>query len=261
MAIFACQFFSFELGDWTGRWKSRFQVSRKVVGVVLAAAAFIIVIGLYVPKIHSWALYYKLSEPLAGFPNLKYQRLSPEQLFYALAIIPVAVSGLLAAAVLSKRRGLPTLFFTYLFLFALMLPAFADGKKLMDTAVIKSKWRYEPCRIFKDEFEFGKDTKVLISKNLHKSTWMLGRNVESHCQMFNIFFGAKLGYEQFVDGTEEDILRGEYDYALLISDNETQQLMQKAEFKQLTGKYELRQSNAVHPGGQGVVPLILLKRR
>lgn len=260
MAIFACQFFHFDLKGQAGIGKG-FTISRRGFGIILAAAAFIIVIGLYVPKIHSWAIYYKLDEPLVGFPNLKYQRLSPEQLFYALAIIPVAVTGLLITALLSKKRGLATLFFTALFLFALMLPSFSDGKGLMDTAVVKSRWRYEACRVFKDDFEFGRDTKILISKNVHQYTWMLGRNVESHCHIFNIFFNTRLNYEQFIDGTQGDVLRGDYDYAILIADDETRQMMQGGEFGQLMTGYELRQKEALHPSGRGAVPLILLKKR
>jgi len=260
MAIFACQFFHFDLKGQAGIGKG-FTISRRGFGIILAAAAFIIVIGLYVPKIHSWAIYYKLDEPLVGFPNLRYQRLSPEQLFYALAIIPVAVTGLLITALLSKKRGLATLFFTALFLFALMLPSFSDGKGLMDTAVVKSRWRYEACRVFKDDFEFGRDTKILISKNVHQYTWMLGRNVESHCHIFNIFFNTRLNYEQFIDGTQGDVLRGDYDYAILIADDETRQMMQGGEFGQLMTGYELRQKEALHPSGRGAVPLILLKKR
>ncbi len=263
MAIFACQLFHFDLKGQAGIGTG-FTISRMGFGIILAAAAFIIVISLFVPKIHSLAVYYKLDESVMGFPNLRYQRLSPEQLFYALAIIPVAMTGLLVTSVLSKKRGLPTLFFTSLFLFALMLPAFADGKVLMDTAVVKSRWRYEACRVFEDDFEFDKDTRILISENVHSRTWMLGREHERFCYsayMFNIYFNRKLDCDQVFIGKEEDILKADFDYAILIADEQTMQLMQRPEFSQLKKRYELKQKEALHPSGRGAVPLILLKKR
>ena len=79
--------------------------------------------------------------------------------------------------------------------------------------------------------------------------------------MFNIYFNRKLDCDQVFVGKEADILKADFDYAILIADEQTMQLMQRPEFKQLMGRYELKQKEAVHPSGRGAVPLILLKKR
>lgn len=79
----------------------------------------------------------------------------------------------------------------------------------------KSEWRFEPYRVFADELRFGEDVKILVSKDIHERSWMLGRPGGANCCMFNVFFNQKFTYEQFIDGEVEDILKGDYTYAFL----------------------------------------------
>jgi hypothetical protein len=260
MAIWAAQFFSF---DFDGRlfFKNNLSISRKAAGFAVVIAAFVLAL-LFAGKVSDIALYYKLNADLTGrFPNVRWENMTPEELFYMLCLMPVAIAGLLITAVVSKKRGLAAVFFTALFLFALVLPAYSDGRKLLQTSAVKSKWRFAACRAFKGDLKFDKNTKMLVSKNVFGRTWLLGRDAQSHCHIFNIFFNQKLRYDQFIDGSEADILKGDYDYAILIADEQTVQMSKKPEFQRLLAEYELKQADALHPSGEGAVPLILLKKR
>jgi hypothetical protein len=257
MAIFAAQFFNFETAG-VLRFDSGGQaVSRKFLAVALVFAAFIIILFLLVPRIDSIVEYYRLdTSKVPAFPNLRYDRLTDSQLLYMLVIMPLAMSGLLVAAVLTKKKVLPSLFFVSLCLFALMLPPFRDGYQFMDAACKKSKWRFEPCRAFKDDLKFDSNTKIVVSKNVFGRTWLMGRDARAHCHIFNIFFNQKLRYDQFTDGTDADILKGEYDYALLLADDFVN-LRGKPEFQKMQGKFALKTADVVHPSG-GMVPLVML---
>ena len=261
MAIFGAQFFNFGAAETPAVYKAARDYSKRFLGIGLMAAAFVIIAFILVPKIDAIVEYYKLDgSKILSFPHLRYDRLSNPQLLYMLAIMPLAMSGLLVTAVLTKnKRGLPNLFFTSLFLFALILPPLRESAGLIDTAYKKSKWRYEPCRIFEDEFTFGPDTKILVSKTLFQSSWLLGRDASAHCHMFNIYFNGCLKYEQFIDGGEEDILKADYDYALL-SVQDIINLRQKETFTSIMQKYSLVEGQAVHPWSGGQLQIFLLKK-
>jgi hypothetical protein len=174
--------------------------------------------------------------------------------------MPVALSGLLVTALLTRnKRGLPNLFFVSLCLFALILPPLRESGELIDTAYKKSKWRYEACRVFKNEFKFEKDTRILVSKDLFQSTWLLGRDAQAHCHMFNIYFNSRLRYEQFIDGSEEDILKADYDYAV-ISVEDMINLRQKEAFTNIMQKYRLVEGQAVYPWTGSLLQIFLLKK-
>jgi hypothetical protein len=256
MAVWAAQFFSF---DFEGRlfFKNNFSISKKAAALAAGGTAFILVI-IFTGKITDIALFYKLDTELAGFPNVRWERMTAEELFYMLGILPIAVSGLLITAAISKKRGPAAVFLTALFLFAMILPAFNDGRKLLQTAAGKSRWRFEVCRTFKDDFKFERDTKIVVSKNVFSRTWLMGRDAQSHCHIFNIFFNQKLRYDQFSDGTEADIIKGDYNYAVLFA-GDLINLRGKPEFQKLQGKFALKSADVEYPSG-GTVPLVLLSK-
>ena len=257
MAIWAAQFFSF---DFEGRlfFKNNFSTSKKVAFFAAAVAAFILTL-VFSAKITDIALYYKLDANLIGrFPNVRWENLTAEELFYMLGLMPVAVAGLIITASLSKKRGLAAFFFTALFLFALILPAYNDGKKLLQTAAIKSKWRFEACRVFKNDFKFNQDTKILVSRVVFPATWSMGRDAPAHCHIFNIYFNQKLRYEQFINASDADILKGDYDYCLLL-DIELSKLRTSPEFSKIAAGFTTKSANVVSPQGQPWTLVLLSK--
>ena len=262
MCIFAAQFFRFEFSEQVPlRIMGQF-VSRKVAAYALVAVAFILILGILMPKVAELVQYYKLEDAeraLNDFPNVKYERMTASQLLTTFVLLPIAISILLVAGALAQKRGLICLFFSALCLFAIMIPSFSDSKDLVLTSVTRSRWRYEPCRIFKNQMKFDKDTKILISKNLFSGMWLLGRNAQAHCHMFNIYLNQKLNYDQFIDGGLEDILKGGYTYAILTSDD-LAVLQKSPQFDRLLKNYEVKQDFTRYPSTDDMVPLILLKK-
>lgn len=274
LCIWAAQFFWFKFSGPPLRFKNNFHIPRAVAATVLVLAAFLMIIFVFVPKIPSMVEYYKLNTWTGGFPNLRYNRLSTSQLFYALAIIPVAVTGLLIVETMSKKRGLIALFFSFLFLFSLTFPPLVENISKLNQRLVakKSEWRFLPYIIFADQIRFDKNTKILVSKDIHRSSWMLGRDLQSHCFMFNIYFnqnvdcwqppeGGRFNWtsDQFIDGTWEDILKGNYDYAFLTV-RDWKGIGEKYNVDHLLKSYELKMET-VHRTRTGVFQLILLKKR
>lgn len=262
LCIWAAQFFWFEFSGLPVRWRNYPHIPRSVVAFILVLAAFVIVC-IFMPKIPAMVEYYKLNEPIVGFPNLKYQRLSGEQVFYMLAIIPSAFTGLLIVAAMSKRRGLAALFFSALCLFALALPPLASNISSLNRRLMaqKSQWRFEPFRVFKDELRFDKDTKILVLRDIHKRSWMLGRNAKANCHMLNIFFNGSLDYDQVVSGGADDILKGDYTYAFLTA-RDWRGISEKHNVEHLLRDYEPKTDRtAVYSTRSGPMQLILLKKR
>ena len=262
MCIWAAQFFRFDFGGQPPLRIMGQNVSRRAASYALVAVAFILILGILMPKVAGLIQYYKLEDAAASlndFPNVKYERMTPSQLLTTFFIIPIAISVLLVTAALAVKRGLVNLFLTSLCLFAIMVPSFSDSKDLVLTAVTKSRWRYEPCRIFKNEMKFDKDTKILISKNLFSGMWLLGRDAQSHCHMFNIYLNQKLNYDQFIDGSIEDILKGGYTYAIITGDD-LAVLQKSPQFEKLLKNYEAKQDFARYPSSNNMVPLVLLKK-
>jgi len=263
MCIWASQFLRFDFHEQVPVQIVGQTISKKAAAYVLGAIAFILVLGILMPNFTGLVKYYKLEDAAASlndFPNVKYERMYPNQLVTTFILLPIVVSGLLAAAALSQKRGLVNLFLTSLCLFAIMIPSFADSRELVKTAVTKSRWRYEPCRVFKDEMKFDKDTKILVSKNLFASMWMLGRDRDSHCYMFNICLNQKLNLEQFIDGSIEDIVKGGYTYAFLTADD-LAFIQKSTQFENLLKSYEVKQGLARHPSSNEMVPLVLIKKK
>ncbi len=201
MCIWAVQFFKF---DTAGHlvWKSlNRSIPRQAIAFALVLAAFIIA-----------CFSMSFVDELDDFFKLK----GPD-IFYTAVILPISVTILVIVGGLSKKRGLIALFVSFVcFFFIICYSLTANLTYLKKKVVVqKSEWRYEPYRIFADELRFDKDVKILVSKDIHKRSWMLGREVMSHCWMFNVFFNQKFNYDQFIDGSWEDILKGDYTYAFL----------------------------------------------
>ena len=57
--------------------------------------------------------------------------------------------------------------------------------------------------------------------------------------MFNIFFNQKYDFDQFIDGSRENILKGGYDYALLTW-REWKDISEKHNIEHLKKKYEVK---------------------
>jgi len=218
---------------------------------------------MFLPKIPGLVEYYKLDGPVMGFHNLKYNKLDSEQVFYILVIIPLAVTVLLIVGTMSKKRGLTALFFSSVCLFVLVFPALGHNISLLKqrTVAQKSEWRFEPYRVFEEELQFEKGARILVSKEMHTRSWMLGRNAKAHCHMFNIFYNQNFDYDQFVDGTWEDILKGDYTYAFLTG-RDWKDISEKHNVAHLLRDYELKtDERAVYRTRSGPMQLILLKRR
>lgn len=262
VSIWAAQFFRFKLSGAPLSWKGGPRIPRLAAGIFLVLVSFIIGL-MFLPKIPGLVEYYKLDGPVMGFHNLKYNKLDSEQVFYILVIIPLAVTVLLIVGTMSKKRGLAALFFSSVCLFVLVFPALGHNITLLKqrTVAQRSEWRFEPYRVFEDELQFEKDARILVSKEMHTRSWMLGRNAKAHCHMFNIFYNQNFDYEQFVDGSWEDILKGDYAYAFLTV-LDWKGISEKHNVAHLLRDYELKtDERAVYRTRSGPMQLILLKRR
>ena len=174
--------------------------------------------------------------------------------FYDTVISPLAVTGLLLYAVVLRKRGKVALFVLSLCLFFIIyFPLRGTFTSLKERiAAQRSEWRYEPYRVFANELSFDKDIKIVVSKNIYASSNMLGRGFESHCWMFNVFFNEKFDVNQFIDGTWDDILKGDYTYAFLTW-SDWMGISKKFDIEHLKKNYTLK---ADRPTPQ----LILLKK-
>ena len=137
--------------------------------------------------------------------------------FYVCMILPLATTGLLICASLLKKRGPLALFLLSLCLFFVIYFPFRSNLTSLKGGDVaqKSVWRFMPYHVFASELRFDRDVIILVSRDVHASSWMLGRDAWSHCSMFNIFFNQKFDFDQFIDGSWEDIIKGNYTYAIL----------------------------------------------
>ncbi len=174
--------------------------------------------------------------------------------FYDTVISPLAVTGLLLYAVVLRKRGRAALFVLSLCLFFIIyFPLRSTITSLKERIVARqSEWRYEPYRVFADELSVDKNVKIVISKNIYAKSGRLGRGFESHCWMFNVFFNQKLDSRSFVDGTWDDILKGDYTYAFLAW-ADWKGISEKYNVEQLVKNYAVRADEATQ--------VVLLKRR
>ena len=262
VSIWAAQFFAFDFSGQPLRWENRYSVPRRAVSLFLVLVSLIIA-GVFVYKIPEMTEYYKLNGLVTGFHDLKYNRLNGEQIFYMLVTIPTFLTALLIVGVMSKKRGLPTLFFSSLCLFVLVLSPLTGNISLLQKGDVarRSEWRFEPFRVFKDEIQFAKGDKIVISKDIHPRSWMLGRRAKAHCHMLNIYFNAHFDYDEVVDGGIEDILKADYAYAFITA-KDWNDIKQKHNAEFLLNSYELKtDQNAVFRTRTGQMQLILLKKR
>lgn len=201
ICIWASQFFHFKMNWSLFRGKSHTGILKSLVVLVPVLLAFVIVL----------AFMSKAADIAQG------TRLKTSEQLYANAIMPLSTTMLLIVAVASRKRALTALFLSSLCLFFIIYFPFSNNLTSLKQRVVakKSEWRYEPYRVFTNELRFDKDVKILVSKDVHKRSWMLGRDVRSHCWMFNVFFNQKFDYDRFIDGSWEDVLKGNYTYAFL----------------------------------------------
>jgi hypothetical protein len=175
--------------------------------------------------------------------------------FYHGVILPFATTIVLFIVIAFKKRSPAVWFFLFLCLFFIMyVPLRSNLTKLTARTLAKeSMRRYEPYRVFANELSFDKkNVKILVSKDIYERTRMLGRDLQSHCWMFNVFFNQKFDYENFIDGDQKDILKGNYTYAFL-TEQDWKEIYQKYNVKYLLNDYTLR--------GDRATQLIFLKKR
>jgi len=250
ICVWASQFFRFRLSeaDCKSRLKTPGFLSKILIYSAVVSLAFIIVSFL----MHRTADFVRS----AGWQ-------SPDR-FYTCVILPLAITGLLISASVLRKRAFVAVFFTSLCLFFAIYYPVSNNMVLLKkkVAVNKSQWRYEPYRVFADEITFDKNVKILVSADIYKRSWMLGREARAHGWMFNVFFnqefecGLSSNFEheigQFIDGSWEDILRGDYDYGFLTW-RDWNGIREKHDTEQLLRKYTLKSDKKTQ--------LILLKKR
>jgi len=173
--------------------------------------------------------------------------------FYLCLILPLATTGLLICASLLKKRGLAAQFILWLCLFFVIYFPFSVNLALLKQGDIaqKSVWRFMPYHVFANELRFDRDVIILVSRDVRVRSTMLGRDAWSHCSMFNIFFNQKFDFDQFIDGSWEDIIKGDYTYAILTL-QDWKGIGEKYNVEHLTKKYDVESDEATQ--------LILLKK-
>ncbi len=246
ICVWAAQFFQFNVTSSTRTMISKLHIPELLMTSVLVLAAFTLV----------WAIMLKDADIAQSL------RLETSEQFYANAIMPLSTTVLLIVGAMSRKRGGVALFLSSLCLFLIVYFPFSSNLTLLKQRVVakKSEWRYEPYRAFANELRFDKDVKILVSKDVHKRSWMLGRDVRSHCWMFNVFFNQKFDYDNFIDGSWEDVLKGDYTYAFLTA-RDWKGISEKYNIEHLLRDYELKvNKRAVYPTRSGQMQLMLLKR-
>jgi hypothetical protein len=230
VCVWAGQFFAFDLKGKKIFARLNIAISKKLIAAVLAVIAFIILLIIMSKVPHC----------------VKTFRVKDAAKFYAVAIMPFAVTLLLVVSVLSKKKAFSAWFFTILAFFMLIYFPLTQGFKSLKNEDVKraSQWRYQPYKTFADQLRFDKDVKILVSKDLHKRSWMLGRDDRSHCWMFNIFFNQEFEYDQFIDAEFDDITAANYTFAFLTFDN-WNKLIEKKLAAKLQQKYEIKSDKKI----------------
>ncbi len=250
ICVWAAQFFRFDVSGTALIGKSRQEVPRIVVAEWLILPAFfdVYVLMSFVPRVSE---FYKFMR----YRVLEVHFKTSENVFYAVGIVPLTVTILLATSVLARKRGLTVLFISFMCLFLLVWhPSrsnFAGAKATAD----KSRWRFAPYEVFEDEIKCEKGIRVLVSEDIHNRSWMLGKRRNSQGWMFNIFFNQKYTEDNFIHATQQDILKGGYTYGF-ITGWEWEEISKKHNVDHLKRAYTMRLENI-----RGRMPIILLKRR
>ena len=208
ICIWAAQFFRFRTimsGSEEAGPKTPNLFPKALINFVAVLIAFFIVLFL-MPRLPKWT-------EGAGWK-------SADRL-YETAILPLATTGILIYSAVLRKRGPTALFVFSLCLFFIVYFPLDVGTGSLEERVVaqRSEWRYAPYHVFAGELQVDKNVKILISKSIYANTKMLGRDLESQCWMFNVFFNQELYYGNFINGTAEDILKGNYNYAFLTFDD------------------------------------------
>jgi len=238
ICIWSAQLFKFDISGFVLVGKSKLPIPKIVITLVLVLAAV--------------AAFYLIMPKEGTIVKLKLKTIEE---FYLYAIMPFAATVLVVVWVLSRKRELMALFVSYLCLLFLIIPPLKSNLKSLKLMQVarKSQYRYIPYRVFGSELTFGKNKKMLISKDIHKRSWMLAWDEPRfQCYMFNIFFNQKYDFDQFIDGSRENILKSEYDYALLTW-REWKEISEQHNVEHLLRNYILKADKTTQ--------LILLKRR
>ncbi len=204
ICMWAAQFFRVSIagsGSERGGSKTAELVPKLVISSGLVLFAFIIV-SVLMKRTPDWV-------EDAGWKSL--------DRFYICVILPLATTGLLMYVVAWRKRGPAAVFVLSLCLFFVVYLPLGNNLTALKQRLVarRSEMRYEPYRVFADELRFDKDVRILVSKDIYDRWGMLGRRQDAHCWIFNVFFNQKFEYDQFIDGTWEDILKGDYTYAFL----------------------------------------------
>ena len=247
ISIWAAQFFRFDINDNLFLKKYNRPIYRGAAVTALVLLAFIVVL----------AIMRYIAGPIqnAGWESWDQ--------FYVCIILPLSTTVLLIFAIIMRRRGLMALFLALSCLFLVVYQPLVNNLTLLRDRVVakRSELRFEPYRVFGDELTFNKNVKILVSKDIHKRSWMLGREVRSQCWLFNVFFNQKFDYDQFVDGSWEDILKGDYTYSFLTG-RDWKGISRKYDVEHLLKNYKLKtDKKAVYRTRSGTMQLVLLKKR
>ncbi|MHC4158937.1 MAG: hypothetical protein ACYSSO_07640, partial [Planctomycetota bacterium] len=233
VCIWAVRFFRFRSTE-----GESVSLSKKLTSLVIVLSAFIIVA----------VLMHNTPELIKNTGWVTLDR------FYIYMILPLATTGLLICAGTLRKRGLMALFLFSLCLFSVVY--FPLWKKLGSMKVRyvaeESEKRFVPYDVFADELRFDRDVIILVSKDVRTKTKMLGNDAWSHCGMFNIFFNQKFDFNQFIDGSWEDIIKGNYTYAFLTL-QDWKGISEKHNVEHLIKNYAAKFN--------GETQLILLKKR
>jgi hypothetical protein len=253
VCVWGAQYFWFDVSGTVTIGKSRQAIPRVLVaaGLILLALLIAYVLMSFAPRL---AAYYKFMR----WDVLKVYFKTNDNVFYAVGIVPLVMTTLLTTGTFFKKRGLPVLFISFVCLFLLVWQPFRFdlSDQGMKATAQKSEWRFSPYKIFEGEFRLEKDIKVLVSENLFKRYWMLGKSQHRQQNMFNVFFSKRYSIEHFIHGTQEDILKGDYTYGLLAGhDWRDIQKADKARADSLSRKYSVIRRR-INPR----VEIVLLKR-
>jgi hypothetical protein len=259
VCVWAAQYFWFDVSGTVTIGKSRQAIPKALAAAGLIVLAFVIayVLMSLTPGV---AKFYRFT---TRYDALRVRFKTDENVLYAVGIVPLVVTTLLVTGTFFKRRGLPMLFIWSLCLILLVWQPlrFDLSDEGMKATAKKSEWRFTPYKEFKDEFQFDKDIKVLVSENLFRYFWMLGKSQNRQRSMFNIFFNRTYPIEHFIHGTWEDILKGDYTYGLLAGyDWAGIREKHKAGSDRLSRDYSMKHRRVRIDPDREIV-LVLLKRR
>jgi len=250
VCVWAAQFFSFDVSGTMSVGKSSRPIPKALAAAGLVLLAFLVayVLMSFVPGI---AKFYRFT---TRYEVLRIRFKTDENVLYAVGIVPLVVTILLVTGTLFKKRGLLVLFISFVCLFLLLWQPFRFdfSKNGMEATTKKSEWRFLPYKVFKDDFRFDKNLKVLISENLFKRSWMLGKSQHRQQNMFNVFFNKRYSIDHFIHGKWEDVLKGDYTYAILTW-RDWNGIRKKYNVSSLLKKYATKSDARTQ--------LILLKRR